>query len=229
MAPALACLSSMATRGVLADLLPVHEARTGRTVSLQAMGGVDAARMVRTGGPADVVVLAAGVMAQLQAEGHLVAGSLAPVARASMAAAIRRGVEPPAFVTEEHVKGALLAAGRVAYSTGPSGDHLLGLVSKWGLSDVLAGRLLQAPPGVPVAALLADGRADLGFQQTSELLGQPGIALVGPLPTPIGLDTVFTAGSAATCRDPAAAAMLVASLASPEGADAKRARGMDQP
>ena len=49
----------------------------------------------------------------------------------------------------------------------------------------------MAPPGVPVAALVAKGEADLGFQQLSELIGQPGIEVVGPLPPDSGRNNIL--------------------------------------
>ena len=52
---------------------------------------------------------------------------------------------------------------------------LLGSGEKWG---VRSERVLIAPPGVPVAALLASGDADLGFQQLSELKAASGIDIV---------------------------------------------------
>jgi molybdate transport system substrate-binding protein len=229
MVPALTCLSSMATRGVLADLTPVYQGRTGRSVALRPMGGVDAARLVRAGEPVDVVVLADGVMRSLEAEGHLVAGSLRPIARSAMAVAATEGAAHPDIRDESGLWMAIRAARRVAYSTGPSGDHLLSLVERAGLSVELAGSLLQAPAGVPVAALLAKGEAELGFQQRSELIGQPGIVILGPLPPGLQLETVFTAGIARSSRDAEAAASLVAFLASSEGEAMKRSRGLEQP
>ena len=84
----------------------------------------------------------------------------------------------------------------------------------------------RAPPGVPVAALVANGEADLGFQQLSELIGQPGIEIVGPLPPQIQAVTVFSAGVASKSSDPEAARALVAYLASVETDRAKRRHGM---
>lgn len=223
----LTCLCSMATRGLLADLAEEHGRRAGDRVAVEGVGGVVAAGRVRAGEAFDVVVLASGAMAALAAENFLLPDSLAPVARSGMMAAVPAGLPAPAFADEADVAAALRAAERIGYSTGPSGDHLLRLVERLGLGAALRGRLVQAPPGVAVAALLADGRADLGFQQASELIGQPGIAVVGPLPPALQSTTVFTAGVCAASPAPDDARSFVAAAAAPETAAAKRRHGLE--
>ena len=220
-------LCSMATRSLLAELAEGHARRGGIPVDIMAMGGVVAARRVRAGEAFDVVVLAADVMAGLAADGLVLADTLAAVARSGIVAAVRAGCPRPALADEADVVAALRAAGRIGYSTGPSGDHLLRLVDRIGLGTDLEGRLLQARPGVPVAALLADGQATLGFQQASEFIGQPGIDVVGPLPPSCQATTVFTAGLCATAPFPAEARDFVASLEAPEATAAKRRHGME--
>ena len=84
-----------------------------------------------------------------------------------------------------------------------------------------------APPGVPVATLVAGGEADLGFQQLSELLGAPGIAILGPLPAEIQAVTTFTAAIARASARPEAARALVDHLTAPTASPAKRRHGME--
>src|SRR4051794_14731871 len=117
-------LSSMATRQILTDLAGAYGQRTGRRVVIQSMGGVEAARRVRAGEPADIIVLASNVMEQLEAEGHLVPGSRMGFARSGIAMAVPAGAFRPSIGDEDSVKQAILEAPRTCYSTGPSGDHL---------------------------------------------------------------------------------------------------------
>ena len=224
MSTAIAGISSMATRVILGDLVKRYEAASGAAADIRAMGGVDAAKLVRAGEETDIVILASGPMAQLEAEGHLLAGSVKPFARSGMAIAVKAGAVRPDIGGEEAVKRAIAAARKVGYSTGPSGDHLLQLVARWGLND--ADRMLKAPPGIPVGKLVADGEADLGFQQLSELIHVAGIEVLGPLPPEIQAVTVFAAGVTTTSTRPAETRALIAYLASPEVDEAKRAQGM---
>ena len=77
-------------------------------------------------------------------------------------------------------------------------------------------RALLSEPGTPVGVLIANGKADIGLQQISELVPVPGIDIVGPLPDDLQKISVFSAGVFADTKHPAAAAKLVAYLASPE-------------
>ena len=217
-------LSSMATRHILAELARDYEEGRGAHVEIRSMGGVEAAKLVRAGEATDVVVLASKVMASLEAEGHLAKGGTKDFARSEIGIAVRAGSALPSVADEQAVKQAILNAQTICYSTGPSGDHLKALCQKWG---VPLARTLVAPPGVPVAALVANGQADLGFQQLSELIGQKGIEVVGPLPPEIQAVTMFSAGVSATSRDPEGARALVAYLASGETDGAKRRHGME--
>jgi molybdate transport system substrate-binding protein len=220
-------LSSMASRRILADLAREYEARKGTHVEIRSMGGVEAAKLVRAGEAIDVVVLASKVMGALEAEGHLVKGGAQDFARSEIGIAVRTGSRRPSVESEQAVRRAMLDARKICYSTGPSGDHLKALCEKWGLADSVLGSALVAPPGTPVASLVANGDADLGFQQLSELIGQPGIEVVGPLPPEIQAVTVFSAGVASKSADPGGAKAFVAFLASPETGETKRRHGME--
>ncbi len=222
-------LSSMATRHILGDLARDYERKSGTEVEIRSMGGVEAAKLVRAGERTDIVVLASKVMKSLEAEGHVAKGSIMDFARSEIAIAVPSGALRPRVDSEEAVRQAMLAARRICYSTGPSGDHLKALCEKWGMAESVLGRALTVPPGVPVARLVARGDADLGFQQLSELIGQPGIEIVGSLPPEIHGVTVFSAGVSSTSHDREAAHGLVAYLASAETRDAKRRYGMEPP
>jgi molybdate transport system substrate-binding protein len=220
-------LSSMATRQLLADLSASFARTVAWNVEIESIGGVDAARQVRNGKPVDVVVLASNVMEQLESEGWVVPGTRSDVARSGVAIAVRRGLPRPAIASEEDVRQAVLAAGKISYSTGPSGDHLKRLFERWNIAESIADRTVEAKPGVPVGQLLARGEADLGFQQLSEFLDVDGIDIVGPLPAGIQTITVFTAGIGTRSAHPDGARAFVEYLISPDTERAKQRLGME--
>lgn len=220
-------ISSMATRALLAELAAEYTRAGGCRVALEAAGGVDAARRVRAGEPFDAVVLAAKAIDELIAAGRIVAGSRIDLVRSGVAVAVRTGAPRPDIGSEAALRAAVLAAPSLAYSTGPSGVHLQQVFERWGVAAEIAPRIVQAPPGVPVGALVAEGRVALGFQQLSELMHLPGIAVIGPLPDAVQIVTTFSGAVAAASTQPDAVRALLRWIAGPAGADARRRNGMD--
>ena len=217
----------MATRGVLAQLLADWEVQSGGPVTMESIGGVDAARRVQSGEAMDFVVLASDAIDKLAAGGSVVGASRVDLVNSGVAVAVRKGQARPDITSGQCVREAVLAASSIGYSTGPSGTALLKLFDRWGIAADLAPRLVQAPAGVPVGELLARGEVALGFQQLSELMHLEGIDVVGPLPPSIQITTTFSAGvcTASTRADEVRA--LLDFLASPQSAAAKKRNGMD--
>ena len=202
-------ISSMATRRVLADLGSAAAEAGLPSVEIESVGGVDAAQRVASGEEWDLVFLASDALAKLAATGDVDAATIVPLLLSQVAIAVRsEGAEPAArpagaaFENAAGVRDALIAAPLIGYSTGPSGTALREMISRWGLEDQLASRLVQARPGIPVAASLAAGEVSLGFQQLSELVGQPGIRILGVMPSDCAIDTVFAGAVATTATDP---------------------------
>ena len=228
-------ISSMATRHVLVDLLAAARTAGLPRVELESTGGVDAAGRVAAGGAFDLAFLADDALRRLASDGSVRSDSVTPLMLSQVAAAVRaptRGVPrapSPALSDGADVRRALLAAEHVGYSTGPSGAELVRMIKDWGLYDALRARLVQAPPGVPVARMLTSGDVDLGFQQLSELAGQPEVRILGALPRDCAIDTVFSGAVARNADDPVLATEVLSFLASDTAAPIRRAHGFGLP
>jgi molybdate transport system substrate-binding protein len=225
--PRLTGISSMATRALLADLAAAWRAQGGGDLAIQSVGGVDAAKRVAAGEAFDLVVLGSDAIDSLMAGGHALAGSRADLVRSEVAVAVRAGAPRPDIGSESALRQALLAARRIGYSTGPSGTALLKLFERWGLADALRERTLQAPPGVPVGALVARGEVDLGFQQRSELMHLPGVDLLGAMPAGTQIVTIFSAAVCSASEQASTVRELLAFLRSPATAELKRGHGFE--
>ncbi len=221
-------ISSMATRQVLADLVVSWQADGGEAIAIESVGGVDAAQRVQAGAEAfDLVFLASNAIDKLQAAGRVLAGSKIDLMLSSTAVAVPEGAALPDISSEEVVRAAVLAAPSIGYSTGPSGVALQKLFERWGIAEQIQPRIVQAKPGVPVGSMVATGEVALGFQQLSELIHVTGIQIVGALPAAIAIDTVFSAAVVTGSANADAARQLLAFMASPKAADAKRKQGME--
>ena len=226
MSARLRIISSMATKQVLAELVARFERTSSHRVSIESVGGVDAARRVQAGEAFDAVVLAANAIEQLIAAGRIVAGSRVDLVNSGVAVAVRAGGARPDIGTEDSLKRAVLAAPSIGFSTGPSGVQLAKLFERWGITEQIKGRIVQAPPGVPVGTLVAQGEVALGFQQLSELMNLAGIDLLGPLPAAVQIITTFSGGMPVTSTQADAVREMLTFMASPATSDVKRRNGM---
>jgi len=219
-------ISSMATRQILSELASAYQQASGQAVSIESVGGVDAAKRIRAGEPFDFAVLASDALHQLEADGALVAGSIVEIAESPMAMAVRAGARRPDPLDEAAVRAVLAGAASIGISTGPSGAHVVKLARDWGLENEISSRIVQAKPGIPVAKLLADGAVEIGFQQLSEMQGAPGIDIVGLLPEALQPKTIFAAAICKAAEHADAARGFISYLASPATVDTKRRHGM---
>lgn len=195
----------MATRELLAELAAPGGLLGSPPVSFESAGGVEVARRVRDGEEADLVVLAEDAIASLAREGLVVGSSVRGLFESEVVIAAREEGPAADVSTLAALQSTLRSSMGVGYSTGPSGTGLTRMLEQWELADELANRLVLAPPGIPVARLLTEGIADLGFQQRSELSGVPGVRILGPMPTGAEIRTVFTGAvlTRSTQRQPA--------------------------
>jgi molybdate transport system substrate-binding protein len=220
-------ISSIATRELLAELAVQYQRQCACPMVTEAGGGVDIAKRVEAGAAVDIVVLASNVIDRLTDGGALIAGTKCDLVHSGVAIAIRSGLPEPAVGSETEVKAAVMGARSVGYSTGPSGTYLEQLFKRWNVWDTVRSKLVLAPPGKPVGQLVAEGQCDLGFQQLSELISQPGIHVLGPLPPEIQLQTTFSGAVAATCAQAARAREALQFFGSADVANIKRRHGME--
>src|SRR5262249_14161572 len=142
------------------------------------------ARLAR-GEAADVVILDGGAADALAARGLVRADSKVTLARSLIGMVVRAGAAKAHIGHVDAFKAALLAAPSIAYSDSGSGTYLsTRLFAKLGIADQVLpkSRKVRGPPsGEPVAAVIARGEADIGFQQVSELLHVAGVDYVGTI------------------------------------------------
>src|SRR6266566_2232056 len=220
---------------VYAELGPAFERASGhRLVTTRGPSMGDSpeaipARLAR-GETADVVILDGGAADELGRRGLLRAASKVDLARSQIGMVVRSGAAKPDIGSVEAFRSALLAAQSVAYSDSGSGTYLsTTLFPKLGVADQVAGksRKVRGPPsGEPVAAVVARGEAEIGFQQVSELINVPGVTFVGTIPAELQPDVSFAGALTSTARQPEAARALIRFLASPDAATTIRKAGL---
>jgi molybdate transport system substrate-binding protein len=213
--------------GVYSELAPAFERASGHhlvTIRGPSMGDSPEAipaRLAR-GEAADVVILDGGAADELGKQGMVRSDSKVDLARSLIGMVVRSGAAKPDIGSVETFRSTLLAAKSIAYSDSGSGTYLsTTLFPKLGVAEQIAkkSRKVRGPPsGEPVAAVVARGEAEIGFQQVSELIHVPGITFVGTIPAEVQPAIFFAGALTRTVRQPEAASALIRFLASPEAA-----------
>ena len=212
---------------VYSELTPAFEKSTGhklfttRGPSVGDSPEAIPARLAR-GEEADVVIMD-GVGVDLLDKRDLTRpGSRMPLAESFIGMVVRAGEPKPDISTVEGLRKTLLAAKSIAYSDSSSGTYLSTVgFKKLGVADEVAGksRKVRGPPsGEPVAAVVARGEAEVGFQQVSELIHVPGVDFVGTVPSDIQPPTLFVGALPKNSQHPDAAIALLRFLSSAEAA-----------
>jgi len=164
---------------VYAELGPAFERASGhRLVTTRGPSMGDSPEAIPTrlarGETADVVILDGAAADELGRRGLVRAGSKVELARSQIGMVVRAGAAKPDISSVEAFRSTLLAAKSIAYSDSGSGTYLsTTLFPKLGIADQVAGksRKVRGPPsGEPVAAVVARGEAEIGFQQVSGIL-----------------------------------------------------------
>ncbi len=210
---------------VYSQLVPAFEKQTGhRVITTRGPSMGDSPEAIPTrlarGEPADVVIMDGKSADRLAMQGVLTGTTR--LARSQVGMVVKAGAPKPDISSAEAFKRTLLGARSIAYSDSGSGTYLSKtLFPKLGVADQIAGksRKVRGPPsGEPVAAVVARGEAEIGFQQVAELIHVPGVTYVGPIPAELQEDFSFAAGITAKSQEQAAAAALIRYLRSPSAA-----------
>ena len=135
---------------------------------------------------------------------------------------VRAGQPKPDIGTVDALRQTLIAAKSIAFSDSSSGTYLSTVAfKKLGVADEVAAksRKVRGPPtGEPVAAVVARGEAEIGFQQVAELIHVPGADFVGTVPAEIQPPTYFIGLLTANAQQPEAAVTLLHFLSSEQAA-----------
>jgi len=213
--------------GVYSQLGPAFERASGHklvTTRGPSMGDSPEAiptRLAR-GETADVVICDGEANDKLAQRGLVRGDSKVELAKSQVGMVVREGAAKPDISTVDAFRKTLLGAKSIAYSDSGSGTYLsTKLFPQLGVAEQIAGksRKIRGPPsGEPVAAVVARGESEIGFQQVSELIHVPGITYVGTIPAELQPGFSFAGSVTTKAQQPEAAAALLKFLSSAEAA-----------
>jgi molybdate transport system substrate-binding protein len=229
--PALAAeikmLAPNAAKEAVTEAVSVFEKTTGHKVIISWSGTEAITKRVADGDAVDLVVNAAQNIDRQSKDGKLLAATRTDFARSGIGVAVSSSGAKIDVSTVDALKNALLSAKTVVVSSGTSGRHMVETFAKLGVGEQVKTKTKQPPSGAQIADFLAAGEAEIGFQQTSELLHAKGIIYLGPVPAELQSYTIYSAAIHAGSANADAAKVLLSALRAPSTQATVRASGME--
>ncbi|MDR3561119.1 MAG: substrate-binding domain-containing protein [Negativicutes bacterium] len=226
-----AVLTAGALKAVLTKLAEDFRAKTGQFVTITAGTAGQVLDKIAGGEAADLVFAPFEALARLEKQALVVAGSVIEVGKAGIGVAIREGSTPPDITTPAAFRRALFAARSLGYSDpasgASSGIYFTSVLERLKLTEAVRAKTKLLSGSVAVQ-LVADGKAEIGIHQITEIIPARGVTLAGPLPAELQKITVYGGGIMAKAVQPEAAAEFLAFVTGPEAAAGFVAAGFGQ-
>jgi len=210
-------LSGGAAHGLVRSLADAFAAETGMQVRGE-FGAVGAMReKLGAGHATDIVILTRAIVDSLTRQGTVLGDTVADLGRVRTAVAVRAGDAVPDIGTAEALRAALLAADEIYFpdpAVATAGIHFARILERLDIAASVASARRVHPNGSAAMRALAvsTARNPLGCTQATEILDTPGVAIVGPLPDALALETVYTAAVCSAARNVAQARSFVERL-----------------
>jgi len=225
-------LSAGAAQAVCEQVIAAFQRDTGHDVeAIYGAVGAMKARMVG-GEPVDVIILSAQLIQDLVSGGMVAVSSVTDIGKVGTGVAVRAGTPLPEVRTREALRGNILAASVIVCpdpATATAGKIVMKLMDRLGVAVQVEDRMQFYPNGYAAMNWLAasSGALELGITQNTEILPNPGVTLVAPLPDEFQMKTVYTAGVAAHAAQPELARDFVNRMMTAEFRPNLRAAGFE--
>jgi molybdate transport system substrate-binding protein len=207
-----------AVRGIIAGMIEDYSKQSGSKFNLIVGPTGQLRNAIASGKPIDLVIVSAPLMAEIEESGKIAPGSRIDLGRAGLGVVVREGTPSPDISTPEAVKAALMKANTIAYTDPKLGstsvEQLMKFAESAGIKDEVVRKGVISTGGDDAAAKVAEGKADIAIVPITDIHAKDA-KLVGPLPEPIQLWTVYAAAIPTSSTDPAAARAFVAAMIAP--------------
>ena len=211
-------IAAGAVRGIIASMIDDYSKQSGLKFNLIVGPTGQLRDAIASGKPTDLVIVSAPLMAEMEKSGRIAPGSRIDLGRVGLGVVVREGTPSPDISTPEAVKAALIKANTIAYTDpklgGTSVEQLMKFAESAGIEDEVIRKGVISTGGNDAAAKVAEGKADIAVVPITDIHAKEA-KLVGPLPEPIQLWTVYAAAIPNSSADPTAARAFIAAMTAP--------------
>src|SRR6202040_1314557 len=158
-------ISAGAVRGLIAQIIDDYSRQTGQTFDFTIGTTGQLRNIIASGQHADLIIVSAPLMGELEKTGNLPPGSRAELGRVGIGVAMRDGATAPDVSTPGALKKALIEARSIAYTNpaegGTSGIYFTGVAKQFGIDEAIKSKAVLTRGGREAAIAVAEGRAEL--------------------------------------------------------------------
>jgi molybdate transport system substrate-binding protein len=185
---------------------------------------------LKGGAPADVIVVSATALEQLEKAGDVRARSGTTLGRIGIGVGVKEGAPTPDISTPEKFKNAILKAKSLTYmdpgAGASSGIATAKILQELGIAEEVAKKTKLTQSGYS-ADRVASGEVELAIQNVSEIVPVKGVKVAGMLPAPLQVYTAYGAGVATKSVNPKEATDFIRFLARAEASARWKEAGIE--
>lgn len=219
-------LAGAGIRVALNEVAAQFERVTGHKAVIRYGTAPELIKMATSGGPFDLGVVPADVFKDAATRAQFTSESMPEVARIGIGVAVPAGARKPDVSTPEALKQTLLKSRSIAsIPASATGAYLATVYERLGIAEEVKARMKAQPDPQQIAVAVGKGEAELAVFILN-VLTDPRLDVVGPLPAELQRETVYKAGVAGGAREATVAKAFIAYLMSPNGAAVIKAKGM---
>jgi molybdate transport system substrate-binding protein len=185
--------------GPLKQIVPQFERETGHRLTIHFDSTPNLIKQATSGEPLDLAVAPADLFKDAGARSRFVAGPTTDIARVGYGVIVRAGAAKPDMGTPDALKKAFLDAPSIAYlPSSAAGAYVTKVFERLGIAEAMKAKIKAMQLPDQIAPAVANGDAELGVFLINTLIA-PGVDLVGPFPTELQQELVFSAAVTADC------------------------------
>jgi molybdate transport system substrate-binding protein len=226
-------LSANVFTGVLDPMFGEFQRSSSHTVSVVYETAGKIKGRVETGDQGDVVIVTQPLMEELEKKGQVVSSTIRDMARSQVALVVRRGAMRPDIGSVPAFRQAMVDTKSISYPDpsrgGATGVLVTAILKHLDLAENMTGKTKFPAVGHFAVELVAAGEAEMAIAQPMEALLQPGVEIVGYLPSELQepRSFTFTVAQMSVAKQPDAAVALIRFLAGPSVQSALKSKGME--
>jgi len=212
--------------GPLNEIAAQFERASGHKIVIRYGTAPELIKMATSGSPFDLGVVPEDVWKDPAARARVASGSTPNVARVGIGVAVRFGAPKPDISTVEALKQTLLKAQSIAsILASATGTLLSGIYERLGITDEMKAKTKALATTAQIVQAVDSGDAQLAVFILNVLI-DPRLDVVGPLPAELQRELVYAAGVAANSKEPEAANAFLSYLMSSAAIAVIKAKGM---